>query len=74
MAWPSCPFTVDSKESEGFEALNYHQWDICSPACNRGTAEKIHLYKFVKDALIRKYGQDFYDELEGAAEFMNSEK
>jgi len=66
------PIRVDRNEDIGFETLNYHQWDICSAACNRGSAEKIHLYKFVKDALIRKYGQDFYDELEGAAEFLAS--
>jgi hypothetical protein len=65
------PIRVEKNEEVGFEALNYHQWDICSAACDRGDKEKIPLYKFVKNALIRKYGQDFYDELEGAAEFMN---
>jgi hypothetical protein len=68
------PIRVEKNEDVGFEALNYHQWDICSAACDRGEKEKIPLYKFVKNALIRKYGQDFYDELEGAAEFMNAGK
>ena len=43
-----------------FEALNYDRWDICSAACSKGAAGGIRVYEFVKDALIRKYGEDFY--------------
>lgn len=47
-----------------FEALNYDQWDICSAACSKGASGGIRVYEFVKDALIRKYGEDFYQELD----------
>lgn len=47
-----------------FEALNYHRWSICSPACKRGRQEGIKVYEFLKGPLIRAYGEDFYEELE----------
>jgi hypothetical protein len=47
-----------------FEAVNYHKWDICKPALKVGNKEGIPLYKFLKEALIRKYGADWYLELE----------
>jgi hypothetical protein len=47
-----------------FDALNYHKWDICSPACTLGAELKVPVYRFLKDALIRKYGEDWYAEVE----------
>jgi hypothetical protein len=47
-----------------FDALNYHKWEICSPACTLGKELELPVYKFVKDALIRKYGEEWYAELE----------
>ncbi len=52
-----------SKLSE-VEALNYDRWHICSPACDLGKELKLPVYKFLKDALIRKYGEDWYRKLE----------
>ena len=45
-------------------AVNYHSWSICSDACDFGKALKIPVYQFVKTALIRKFGSDWYDALE----------
>jgi len=50
--------------------VNYEEWEICDPACKMGKNLKVPLYKFVKDALVRKFGEDFYRALEGAAEKM----
>ncbi len=47
-----------------FDALNYHKWEICSPACALGKELQVPVYKFLKDALVRKYGEDWYAELE----------
>jgi len=49
------------------DRLNYDRWDICSAACSRGEAEGIPVYEFVKDALIRKYGEEFYQVLDTIA-------
>lgn len=46
-----------------FTALNYHNWEICSPACTLGKKEKTAVYKFLKDPLIRAFGEEWYAEL-----------
>ena len=48
---------------EGFEALNYDRWDICSPACSFGAKLGVPVYKFLKEPLERKYGAAWYAEL-----------
>ena len=67
------PIRVEKNEIAGFEALNYDRWEICSAACEKGKKEQVPVYVFLKDAIIRKYGEDFYEELDGAAQFLNSE-
>jgi hypothetical protein len=49
-------------------ALNYDRWDICAPACKLGTSLKVPVFVFVKDALIRKFGEEWYNELRLLAE------
>lgn len=60
------PIRIQSYSS--FDAVNYHKWEICSPACSLGKELKVPVYKFAKDSLIRKYGQSWYEELEIIAE------
>lgn len=50
-------------EIAGYEWLNYEKWHICSAACALGKDLKIPVFQFVRDALIRKYGAAFYEEL-----------
>jgi len=47
-----------------FDALNYDSWKICSDACILGDELKVSVYQFLKIPLIRKYGENFYNELE----------
>lgn len=51
-----------------YDALNYDRWDICSPACELGDQLKVPVYKFLKEPLIRKYGEDWYQQLEKTIE------
>ncbi len=44
-------------------ALNYHEWDICKSAIEEGRKQNIHIYENCKNALIRKFGQKWYDDL-----------
>lgn len=50
-----------------FSAVNYHKWQICDEACTLGETLGVPVYKFVKEALIRKFGEDWYKELENIA-------
>jgi hypothetical protein len=56
-------YPIRITQKKGFEAVNYHKWSICSAACSNGKALKVPLYKFLKEPLVRKYGQGWYDEL-----------
>ncbi len=47
-----------------FEAVNYDQRPECKPACKCGEALNVKVYQFLKEPLIRKYGKEWFDELE----------
>ena len=64
------PIRVSKNEEAGFEALNYDRWDICSAACTAGKIEKMPVFRFVKDAIIRKYGEAFFEEMEAMAAYL----
>lgn len=51
-----------------YDALNYDRWDICSPACDLGDQLKVPVYQFLKEPLIRKYGENWYRQLEKTIE------
>lgn len=53
-------------------AVNYHKWQLCDPACELGESLKVPVYRFVKDALIRKFGKKWYKKLENVAQEYNS--
>jgi len=59
------PIRRTVNKTQGFQALNYDIWDICTAACDLGKKLKIPLYQFAKDSLIRLYGKDFYARLDG---------
>lgn len=60
-------YPIRIKEYSEFSAVNYERWDICDPACSLGKELQVPIYKFVKEALIRKFGEDWYAELERVA-------
>jgi hypothetical protein len=47
-----------------YESVNYHEWDICKAACNYGNALNVSVFSFLKEPLIRKYGEAWYKEVE----------
>lgn len=52
-----------SRLSEGF-ALNIHHWSVCEPARVLGKQLGVPVFRFLKEAIERVYGNDFYNELE----------
>lgn len=56
-------YPVRITKHKNFEAINYHKWEICKEACKLGEKLGTPVYAFVKDALVRRYGQKWYDEL-----------
>jgi len=60
------PIRITKKKN--FEAVNYHKWSICSAACSYGKSLQVRLYKFLKEPLVRKYGEGWYNQLVQAIE------
>jgi len=61
-------YPVRIQDFSEFFAVNYNKWSICDDACTLGAELQVPIYKFVKQALIRKFGEDWYTELEKTAE------
>jgi hypothetical protein len=59
---------------DNIEAVNYHKWSVCEPARELGCKKNVVVYKFLKDALVRRYGIDWYNELDEVAEIYLKEK
>ncbi len=57
-------YPIRIREYSEFTAVNYDKWEICDDACTLGKSLEVPIYKFVKEALIRKFGEDWYSELE----------
>ena len=51
-----------------FQAVNYHRWDVCKAAELLGKKEQVPVYQFLKEPLIRKFGQAWYDALDECAQ------
>ena len=60
------PIRVDNYND--FKAVNYHEWDICECAVKLGNEVGEPLYKYLKEPLIRKFGKQWYEELEWRCE------
>ncbi|MBP7272841.1 MAG: DUF3109 family protein [Saprospiraceae bacterium] len=63
------PIRISKNKALQFEAMNYERWDICEPACTLGKQLKVPVYLFLKEPIIRKYGKEFYEELEAFANY-----
>ena len=63
-------YPVRVKKYAEFSAVNYHKWHICDDACSLGKELQVPIYKFVKQALVRKFGENWYAELEEVAKQM----
>lgn len=61
-------YPIRVKEYSTLTAVNYHAWPICNDACTLGKELKVPTYQFVKQALVRMFGQEWYSELDEMAQ------
>jgi hypothetical protein len=60
-----------SKHDPDMEYMNYEpREDLCQAACSLGEKLKVPAYVFLKESIIRKYGEEFYNALEATATHM----
>ena len=57
-------YPIRVKKFGDYQALNFENWHICRPACSCGSQLNVSVYKFLKEPLVRAFGQEFYNELE----------
>ena len=57
-------YPVRIREYSEFYAVNYDYWPICDDACRLGRELQVPVYKFLKESLIRKFGESWYEELD----------
>jgi len=67
-------YPVRINKYKAFDAVNYDRWEICKPAIVLGDELKMPVHLFVKDALGRKYGEEWFNLLETAARNLKIEK
>ncbi len=60
-------YPVRITKHKEYDAVNYDKWSVCKPACSCGEKLDVPVYKFLKDPLIRKYGKEWFKELEKSA-------
>jgi hypothetical protein len=62
------PVRIKKSERGDQEYVNYEpREDLCKPACKLGKKLKVPVYQFLKEPLIRKYGEEFYAALDEIA-------
>jgi hypothetical protein len=66
------PIRIKQSRDKQTDYVNYEpREDLCSAACTLGEKLKVPVYVFLKDALTRKYGAEFYETLEATAKHLN---
>ena len=61
-------YPIRLREYDGFTAVNYDRWSVCQSALRLGRKEGIFLYQFLKEPLLRKFGEEWYNEVCETAE------
>jgi Protein of unknown function (DUF3109) len=56
-------YPIRVTKTETMEALNFHEWNVCEPACACGSELNVKVFNFLKEPITRAYGEDFYNEM-----------
>lgn len=67
-------YPIRIKKYPHFDAVNYDRWEVCKDAVIKGNGLKVPVYVFAGEALRRKYGEDWYEQLHRVAQQLNREK
>lgn len=57
-------YPIREKKMGSLTGINYHRWDICKDAVELGKERGIRVYQFLKEPLVRRFGETWYKELE----------
>ena len=61
-------YPIRVKRYKDYYAVNYHQWRVCRAAEISGKQKHVLLYQFLREPLIRKFGEEWYNALNTCAQ------
>ena len=64
-------YPIRLREYDGFTAVNYNRLSVCQSAVRLGRKKGVALYQFLKEPLLRKFGEEWYNEVCEVAKIMN---
>ena len=64
----------EKRFGDGLVGLNYHRWAVCRDAIENGKALDLPVYRFLKEPLIRRFGEAWYEELCEVANLFDTQK
>jgi hypothetical protein len=67
-------YPVRLQKYDEFTAVNYHRWSVCSCARKLGGKLGVPVYQFLKEPLIRRFGHEWFEQLEIADEEFKNKK
>jgi hypothetical protein len=69
------PILVSNSKDGKTTFVNYEpRTDLCKPACALGKKLKVPVYEFLKEPIIRRFGESFYQNLKATAEYLKKQK
>ena len=63
----------EKRFSDGTIALNFHRWKVCESAMRKGKELELPVYRFLEGPLVRRFGQEWYDELCSVADDLKNQ-
>jgi hypothetical protein len=67
-------YPVRLQKYNDYVAVNYHRWKVCNCARKLGNKLRVPVYRFLKEPLIRKFGEEWFEQLEMAEIELKSRK
>jgi hypothetical protein len=64
-------YPIRIREYQNFTAVNYHEWHICEAACACGNELNVPVFQFLKEPIIRKFGEEYFDQICAVYEELN---
>ncbi len=69
------PIIIEKAKKGGYDRMNYEaRPKLCNPACSLGKKLKVTTYEFLREPLVRKYGEAFYEALDKVAKMKAGKK
>ncbi len=58
---------------DGSLGLNYHRWAVCDCARTLGRERGVPMFRMLREAIVRRFGEEFFEALEAAEQYLAKE-